>query len=254
MKLVTWNVNSLKARKEHVLRFLKETAPDVLMVQELKGLDFPHEEFLEAGYHTEAVTQKTYNGVAVFTKEPITVLHTALPGDESDEQSRFIEFETGCGLRCINIYLPNGNPRPGDKYDYKLRWMERLYVHLKALREQHIPFLIGGDFNVIPEGKDCHNPTLWSDDALFTLETRQAWRKLLHLGLTDALRACTSTAETYTFWDYQRGAWQKNHGIRIDHFLLSPSIADRLVNCYVDTAPRGWEKPSDHTPVILEIQ
>ena len=222
------------------------------MVQELKGLDFPAGEFKALGYETEAVTQKAYNGVAVFSKTPINVLHTELSGDKADEQARYIEFETG-GLRLINIYLPNGNPVDTDKFPYKLGWMERLFQHLKSLREDNIPFAIGGDFNVIPEDKDCYDPKKWEGDALFHPDTHKAFRKILYLGLTDALRAQNTAAFQYTYWDYQRGAWQNNHGIRIDHFLLSPELADKMTGCTIDAAPRSWEKPSDHTPIILDI-
>ena len=253
MKIVSWNVNSIKARGEHVQRYLKEYAPDVLMVQELKGLDFPSETFQKLGYHTHAVTQKAYNGVAMFSKTPIETINTALPGDKSDEQARFIEANIN-GIRLIDIYLPNGNPAPGPKYEYKLAWMERLYVHLKSLLDQDIQFIIGGDFNVIPEGKDCHSPKDWEGDALYRPETHKAFRKLLNLGLTDAFRVHNNLAEQYTFWDYQAGAWQRNNGIRIDHFLLSPLYADRLSRCVVNKEPRGWEKPSDHTPIELEIE
>ncbi|MEM7680230.1 MAG: exodeoxyribonuclease III [Pseudomonadota bacterium] len=252
MKIVSWNVNSIKARLDHVKSYLRDEKPDVLMVQELKGLEFPAAEFEALDYQTAAVPQKAYNGVAVFSKKPITTIHDALPGDDKDEQARYIEFEVD-GLRLINIYAPNGNPTPGDKYDYKLAWMERLYRRLSELRASNTNFAIGGDFNVIPEAKDCHDPKAWADDALFKLETRQAYRKLINLGLTDAYRTQDNRAEQYTFWDYQRGAWQQNHGIRIDHFLLSPSVTDRLKACRIDREPRGLSKPSDHTPIFIEL-
>jgi len=252
MKIASWNVNSIKARRGHVEKYLSDSEIDVLMVQELKGETFPHKEFKALGWNTEAVTQKAYNGVAVFSKEPITVILDRLPGDESDEQARYIEFETG-GLRLIDIYLPNGNPIDTDKFTYKLSWMNRLYERLKVLREDSIPFAIGGDFNVIPEDKDCYDPQAWENDALAQPESRAAFRKLLNLGLTEAFRALNTNAGQYTFWDYQAGAWQKDNGIRIDHFLLSPELADRLISCTIDKAPRALEKPSDHTPIILEI-
>jgi len=250
MKIVTWNVNSIKARLDHVKKFLTETQPDVLMVQELKGTEFPEGQF--DGYETAHVAQKAYNGVAVFSKTPIEVIASALPGDESDEQARYIEFETN-GMRLINIYLPNGNPVDTEKYDYKLAWMDRLYTRLKELRDQDIPFVIGGDFNVIPEAKDCHDPKAWEDDALFRLQTRHKFRAVLNLGLTEAFRVFDSRSERYSFWDYQAGARQRNNGIRIDHFLLSPEMADRAQGCMIDETPRDWDKPSDHTPVILEL-
>jgi exodeoxyribonuclease-3 len=252
MKITSWNVNSIKARAAHVARFLKETAPDVLMVQELKGENFPAEDFTALNYHTAAVTQKAYNGVAVFSKTPIEVILDKLPGDHTDEQARYLEFETG-GVRLINIYLPNGNPVDTDKFPYKLAWMDRLYARLKTLRDTGTEFIIGGDFNVIPEAVDCHAPSAWIQDALFRIETRSKFRALVNLGLTDAFRIRNHEAEQYTFWDYQAGAWQKNHGIRIDHFLLSPLMTDRLKNCTIDKSPREWDKPSDHTPIIVDI-
>jgi len=289
MKIVSWNVNSIKARGDHVARFLEESAPDVLMVQELKGLEFPAERFEALGYHTHAVCQKAYNGVAVFSKTPITVIAEALPGDDSDEQARFIDFETN-DMRLINIYLPNGNPvfsshlprhsgesrNPEDlkqpdprlrgddaggegdpclheKFTYKLNWMARLYNYLADLRGRNIPFAIGGDFNVIPQDKDCHAPKAWAGDALFRPQSWNKFRTLENLGLYDAFRIYNNGGGHYTFWDYQGGAWQNDKGIRIDHFLLSPELADRLTNCTIDTAPRGWDKPSDHTPIIVEI-
>lgn len=252
MKIASWNVNSIKARGEHVKRYLSESGPDVLMVQELKTPDFPAENFAATGYESAAVGQKTYNGVAVLSKTPVTVILDRLPGDPDDEQARYLEVETG-GMRMVCAYMPNGNPAPGPKYDYKLGWMARLYARLKTLRDEDTPFLIGGDFNVIPEEKDCHAPEDWKEDALFRLESRKAFRALLALGLTDAFRVFDTRAGQYTFWDYQAGAWPKNNGIRIDHFLLSPVIADRLAGCRIDAAPRGWDKPSDHTPIEIEV-
>lgn len=252
MKIVSWNVNSIKARLDHVKRYLEEEKPDVLMIQELKGLEFPSGEFDVIDYQSHAVGQKAYNGVAIISKYPIDVVLDHLPGDKTDEQARYIEADIN-GVRLINIYLPNGNPTPGDKYDYKLGWMERLYTRLKHLRDNDIPFIIGGDFNVIPKDKDCHSPKDWEGDALFRAETHAAFRTLINLGLTDAFRVHDTRAEQYTFWDYQAGAWQKNNGIRIDHFLLSPVMADRLNSCNINKTPRGWDKPSDHTPIEITI-
>lgn len=252
MKIVSWNVNSIKMRRDHVLRYISENAPDILMLQELKGLDFPHEDFNAAGYTCEAVPQKAYNGVAILSKHPITIIKNRLDGEDEDEQARYIEAEIN-GVRVINIYLPNGNPSPGEKFDYKLRWMARLYARLKDLRDQDIHFIIGGDFNVIPDEKDCKTPSEWKEDALFRIETRKAFRSLLNLGLTDAFRVFDTRPEQYSFWDYQRGAWQKNNGIRIDHFLLSALYTDRLTACRINKTPRGWDNPSDHTPIEIEI-
>jgi len=251
--ITSWNINSLKARRTHVDNYLRDPAPDILMVQELKGLDFPPaQDFQNLGYHTAAVPQKAYNGVAVFSKTPIEIINTRLPGDETDEQARYIEFETN-NMRLINVYCPNGNPVGTEKYTYKIAWMNRLKVRLKRLLDTNIPFIIGGDFNVIPEPKDCYDPNAWKDDALFRLETRQIYREILNLGLTEAFRTFNNAPEQYTFWDYQAGAWPKNNGIRIDHFLLSPCMADRLQNCTIDKKPRALEKPSDHTPITIEI-
>ena len=252
MKIASWNVNSIKARKDHVLKYLQDTDLDVLMVQELKGLEFPADDFKAAGYETAAVPQKAYNGVAVFSKTPITVINEKLPGDDTDDQARFIDFETN-GIRLINIYLPNGNPVGTEKFIYKLAWLERLRIHLKELKNKNIPFTIGGDFNVIPEDKDCYNPKAWEDDALFQPESKAAFHALKNIGLYDAFRIRNQKPHQFTFWDYQAGRWQKDEGIRIDHFLLSPEIADRLQNCWIDKEPRGWDKPSDHTPIIIEI-
>lgn len=251
MKLATWNVNSIKARTSHVQRWLERVQPDVLCLQELKGLEFPHDAF--AGYQIHAVGQKAYNGVAILSKAPFTVLSEKLAGDESDEQARYLEVEVG-GLRVINIYLPNGNPAPGDKFDYKLKWMDRLLVRLMELRAREIPFLVTGDFNVIPEARDCWDVKVWENDALYRLETRQRFRALLNIGLTDAFRALNQDSHQYTFWDYQAGCWPKDLGIRIDHFLLSPAVTDRLISCTIDKEPRGEESPSDHTPVVLTIK
>jgi exodeoxyribonuclease-3 len=252
MKIVTWNVNSIKMRTDNVIRWIGEHAPDVLMIQELKGTEFPHDIFKCAGYETIAETQKAYNGVAILSRHPFNIILNALPGDQTDEQARYLEADIS-GLRVINIYLPNGNPVGTDKFEYKLKWMERLYKRIETLRAAQTPFLIGGDFNVIPEPRDCHDPKAWADDALFRIETRRAFRKILNLGLTDAFRIFNQSAGQYSFWDYQAGAWEKNNGIRIDHFLLSPEIADRAQSCAIDSTPRGWDKPSDHVPVVLEI-
>lgn len=252
IKIASWNVNSIKARLSHVKNWLEANQPDILMLQELKGLDFPTGECESLGYASEYVSQKAYNGVAILSKAPVKVILDHLPGDKTDEQARYLEVERD-GLRLINIYLPNGNPAPGEKFDYKLGWMDRLYARLKTLRTEEVPFLIGGDFNVIPEARDCYDPKTWEKDALYRPETRRRFHSLLNLGLTDAFRVHNNAGEQYTFWDYQAGAWPKNHGLRIDHFLLSPPVTDRMESCTIDKIPRGEEKASDHTPLILEI-
>lgn len=250
MKLATWNVNSIKARTTHVQRWLAANQPDILCLQELKGLEFPHDAFPE--YKSHAIGQKAYNGVAILSRDPFDVVLDKLPGDDADEQARYLEIAVN-GVRVVNLYLPNGNPCPGEKFDYKLKWMERLYQRTVQLRNDDIPFLVTGDFNVIPEPRDCWDPAVWANDALFRIETRQAWRKFLNLGLTDAFRALNQKAHQYSFWDYQAGCWPKDLGIRIDHFLLSPRITDRLQSCTIDRIPRGEDSPSDHTAVILTL-
>jgi exodeoxyribonuclease III len=238
MKIATWNVNSIKARTAHAQRWLAANDPDVLCLQELKGLEFPQTEF--DTWNIKAVGQKAYNGVAILSKHEINVVLDKLPGDEADEQARYLEADIN-GVRVVNIYLPNGNPWPGEKFDYKLKWMERLYQRIVQLRKDEVPFLVTGDFNVIPEARDCWDPAAWANDALFRIETR------------DAFRALNQNDHQYTFWDYQAGCWPKDHGIRIDHFLLSPALTDRLVDCVIDKAPRGEDQPSDHTPVIVTL-
>lgn len=254
MIIASWNVNSITARLQHVLSWLKTQAPDVLLLQELKTIEdnFPHMEFSALGYHTAVFGQKSWNGVAILSKHPITDIQKGLPGDTSDEQARYIEATVN-DIRVASIYLPNGNPVDTDKYPYKLKWMDRLYTHVQTLLAQELPVVLGGDYNIIPEDKDCYNPKAWQEDALFRLESRQKFRKLIHLGLTDAFRVNNHDAHQYTFWDYQGGAWQNNAGIRIDHFLLSPQSADLLEECFIDTAPRGLEKASDHTPIVIKI-
>lgn len=248
-KIASWNVNSVKARLTHVQTYLETNRPDVLFLQELKGEALPD---ISPEYHAVYRGQKAYNGVAILSRTPVTLISNTLAGDESDEQARYLEADWN-GIRLINIYLPNGNPLGTEKFDYKINWMKRLFERLEELRAERIPLLIGGDFNVIPEDKDCYDPALWRNDALYHPDTIQQFRKLKNLGLTDALRAFNHDAETYTFWDYQAGAWPRNKGIRIDHFLTSPTITDRLINCTIDKTPRGWDTPSDHTPIVIEI-
>lgn len=255
LTVATWNVNSVRARLPNVEAWLKKNSPDVLLMQELKTTQdaFPFLEFEALGYKAAVAGQKSWNGVAILSKHPIKVERTRLPGDETDEQARYIEA-TVQGLRLACIYLPNGNPVDSEKYPYKLAWMERLIAHAKSLLREEVPFLLGGDFNVIPEPRDCHDPKVWEDDALFRLETRRKFRALLNLGLTDAFRAFNGKDHQYTFWDYQAAAWQRNAGIRIDHFLASPQAADRLEDCRIDAAPRGEDKASDHTPVVALLK
>jgi exodeoxyribonuclease-3 len=255
VKIATWNINSINARLPNVLRWLEEQSPDVVLLQELKCMTdkFPEEEIKNAGYHCAVYGQKSWNGVAILSRYPIGDVLTGLPGDEGDEQARYIEA-TVRDLRVASLYLPNGNPVDTEKYPYKLGWMDRLNARAKTLLAQDMPVVLGGDYNIIPEDRDCHDPALWAEDALFRLESRKKFRALVYQGFTDAFRACNDDSQEYSFWDYQAGAWQQNNGIRIDHLLLSPRAADRLESCTIDRIPRGWEKASDHTPVIVELK
>lgn len=255
MKIATWNVNSVKARTEHLIKWLGEFQPDVVCLQELKGVEetFPALEVKGAGYDFAVSGQKTYNGVAILSKLPIEVTETRLPGDETDEQARYIEAIIAGDVRVASIYLPNGNPLGTEKFDYKLAWMERLYAHAKGLLASEQPIVLAGDYNVIPEDGDCYSPKAFADDALFQPESRAAFRKTLNLGYTEAYRALHADVGQFSWWGYMAGGWPKDHGVRIDHHLLSPQAADRLVACDIDRTPRGWEKPSDHTPVWIEL-
>lgn len=255
LTIATWNVNSINARLPNVVDWLKAAAPDVILMQELKMTEdkFPAAAFEDLGYAAAVHGQKSWNGVAILSKHKIESVTKGLPGDEADEQARYIEATIG-GFRIASIYLPNGNPVESEKYPYKLKWMDRLRRHAQTLLTTEQPLVLGGDYNIIPEDRDCHDPKLWAEDALFRLESRRKFRALLNLGLTDAFRVNNDKAEQYTFWDYQAGCWPRNAGIRIDHFLLSPQAADLLEGCTIDSAPRGLEKASDHTPVLLKLR
>lgn len=257
MKIATFNINGVKARIETLLRWLETSAPDVALLQEIKSVDeaFPREAIEALGYQVETHGQKSFNGVAILSKLPLEDVRRGLPGDTADEQARWIEATVvgKTAVRLCGLYLPNGNPAPGPKYDYKLAWMERLEARAKELLALEEPFLMGGDYNVIPQDEDAAKPESWREDALARPETRAAFRRLLSLGLTEAFRAGTLGAGHYSFWDYQGGAWQRNNGIRIDHFLLSPECADLMVKCEIEAELRGREKPSDHVPVWITL-
>lgn len=254
IKIASWNVNSIRARLDHVIVWLKTHVPDVLLLQELKGTEFPSLAFREVGYESVAVTQKAYNGVAILSRDPIETISTTLAGDESDGHARFLEV-TIQGIRIVNVYLPNGNPVGSDNFAYKLAWMDRLSRQMSIWRDEDLPVLVGGDFNVIPEDIDCHKPSSWMHDALFQPEPRGRFRALLNLGYTDAFRSLhAGEGGHFTFWDYFRQAFKNNRGIRIDHFLLSPALASRMETCEIDKGPRCEEKPSDHAPIILELR
>jgi len=256
IRIATWNVNSVKARLPNVLSWLKSFAPDVVLLQEIKCIDdgFPRLEIEDAGYTVVTHGQKTYNGVAILAKSPIEDVLRGLPGGDGDEQARYIEGTVFGKVRVCCLYLPNGNPVGTEKFPYKLSWMERLRAQMaKAVLTDEIT-LFGGDYNVIPKDDDVYDPRAYKDDALMQPESRSAFRSMLHLGLTDALRAFNRAPYLYSYWDYQAGAWQKDHGLLIDHILASPQAADRLVASGIDKGPRGKEKASDHTPVWCELR
>ncbi len=261
MKIATWNINGVKARIDNLRQWLADSSPDIVCLQEIKSVDdmFPRLEIEALGYHVETHGQKGFNGVAILSKTKPDEVLRGLPGGESsdgqqDEQSRYIEgvFSIAGGVvRVASIYLPNGNPATDPiKYPYKLTWMERLRRHAAELLLLEEPLILAGDYNVIPEPHDCFDPAAWATDALFLPETRAAFRRLENMGLVDAVRTTTDAVKLYSFWDYQAGAWQKNNGIRIDHLLLSPEAADHLKSTAVEKHVRGWEKPSDHVPVV----
>jgi exodeoxyribonuclease III len=258
MRIATWNINGIKARIENLLQWLQTSGPDIVCLQEIKSVDedFPRLEIESLGYNVETHGQKGFNGVAILSKLKFDEVIRGLPGEAEDVQSRYIEGVFSVGGRAIrvaSIYLPNGNPLGTEKFPYKVRWMERLIAHATERLSLEEPLVLAGDYNIIPEPEDCFSPKAWEGDALYQPESRQAYRRLKALGLTDAIRSITDAPKTYTFWDYQAGAWQKNNGIRIDHILLSPEATNLLVSAEIEKTVRSWEKPSDHVPVIVEL-
>ena len=257
MKIATFNINGIRARAAALCDWLDEAAPDVALLQEIKSVDegFPSDLFEERGYNVATHGQKSFNGVAILSKLPLEDITRGLPGDPEDEQARWIEA-TVIGkqaLRICGLYLPNGNPAPGPKYDYKLNWMERLYERANELIQDQMPALMAGDYNIIQQAEDAARPEAWTKDALFLPQSRTAFRKIVNLGFTDAFRARQNGAGHYSFWDYQAGAWNRNDGILIDHILLTPAAADLLQDCKIDHEIRGREKPSDHVPVWVKL-
>jgi exodeoxyribonuclease-3 len=251
MKIVTWNVNSIKVRVPHVCDYLRAHAPDVVLLQETKITDekFPALEIEDLGYNVALHGQKTYNGVAILSKHPMEDVSRGLPGFPEDEQSRYIEA-TIEGLRIGSLYLPNGNPLGTEKFDYKLKWMGHLRDHARAMLQDDLDFALGGDWNIAPEDQDLYDPGAFLDDAISQSESRALWREINYLGLTESFRALhPDLPEAWSYFDYQRGAWEKKHGIRIDHILLSPRVADRLTEAGIDRDERGRKQPSDHVPV-----
>ena len=254
MKIATWNVNSIKVRLPHVLAWLESARPDALCLQEIKCAteDFPMLELKGLGYHAAVSGQKTYNGVALLTREPARDVTVGLPGDDGDTHARYIEATVG-DVRVASIYLPNGNPTDTDKFPYKLAWMKRLAARARELLAGEQPVVLAGDYNVCPTDADVYDPEGWRDDALCRPESRAAFRSLLHQGYTDAFRVFHTEPHRYSFWDYQAGRWMRDEGLRIDHLLLSPQATDRLAAADIDKAPRGRDKASDHTPVWCEL-
>ncbi|MEM8537477.1 MAG: exodeoxyribonuclease III [Pseudomonadota bacterium] len=264
MKIATFNINGIKARMEALSAWLDDAQPDVAVLQEIKSVDenFPSDVFEDKGYNVETHGQKGFNGVAILSKLPLEDVTRGLPGGVGagrdgvdDEEARYIEATVvgDKAVRICGIYLPNGNPAPGPKYDYKLRWMERLQARAQALLDDETPALICGDYNIIPQAEDAKRPDAWREDALFRPESRAAFRRIVNLGFTEAFRARQTGEGHYSFWDYQAGAWDRNDGIRIDHFLLTPQCADLMQNCWIEADVRGREKPSDHVPVWVDL-
>ena len=257
VKIASFNINGIKARANALMTWLRDAQPDVALLQEIKSVseNFPSDMFQDLGYNVAVNGQKSFNGVAILSKLPIEDIVTRLPGDSEDDQARWLEVTIvgNQAIRMCNLYLPNGNPTPGPKYDYKLSWMRRLHEKAKELIDSEIPAFMAGDYNIIPQAEDAANIGAWEQDALFLPESRTEFRRILNLGFTDAFRAKHNGSGHYSFWDYQAAAWDRDDGIRIDHFLLTPQCADLLKNCQIDKHIRSKEKPSDHVPIWIEL-
>jgi len=257
MRIASFNINGVKARLPALCGWLREAAPDVALLQEIKSTDeaFPRDEIEALGYAVETHGQKGFNGVAILSKLPLEDVCRGLPGDDDDSQARWIEASVigARAVRVAGLYVPNGNPAPGPKFDYKLGWMARLHARAADLLTSEEPVVMAGDYNVIPQREDAARPEAWAGDALFLPDTRAAFRRIVHLGYTDALRAVAAGPGHYTFWDYQGGAWERGNGIRIDHALLSPQAADLLADVRIEAELRGREKPSDHVPLWVDL-
>jgi exodeoxyribonuclease-3 len=258
MKIASFNINGIKARIDALSDWLAEAQPDVALLQEIKSQDetFPRGHFEDMGYVVETHGQKSFNGVAILSKLPLEDVTRGLPGDDADDHARWIEATVmgeKTAVRLCGLYLPNGNPAPGPKYDYKLDWMKRLHDRATQLLAAEEPALMAGDYNIIPQDEDAKRPEAWREDALARPESRAAFRRIVNLGYTDAFRACHQGPGHYTFWDYQAGAWNRDDGIRIDHFLLTPQAADLLTDCQIDKDIRAREKPSDHVPIWITL-
>ena len=256
-KIVSWNVNSVRVRLPHLLELINSTSPDVILLQETKTEDatFPRKEIEDAGYQVIIHGQKSYNGVAILSKLPLELVLNYLPGNEIDTQARYLEAKILIEkpISVSTIYLPNGNPVDTDKFSYKLDWMDRLYAHIKKKIDNCETFLLGGDYNIIPTHEDAVDISKWHKDALHHPESLKRFRSLMNLGLTDALKTFNSKPFEFTYWDYSRGSWEKDNGLRIDHLLTSPFATDRLIDCQIEKRFRSLERPSDHVPIWCEI-
>lgn len=256
--VASWNVNSIKSRLQHLLPWLAEAKPDIVLLQETKVVDdaFPRMEIEDAGYNILIHGQKTYNGVAILSRFPLEEAQRGLPGENSDEQARYIEALVslkGSALRVASVYVPNGSEVGSDKYAYKQRFYDRLYTHLEGLLDYEEMTVIGGDYNIAPDAIDVHDPKAWDDTVLFHPDMRRTLKSLHRLGWYDSFRMKNPTEAAYSWWDYRAGAYDRNNGLRIDHLLLSPQASDKLENAWIDEAPRRLEKPSDHTPVLVSL-
>ena len=257
MIISSWNVNSVRARIENIKNYLKKYKPDILMMQEIKteNINFPYDDFSNLNYESHVFGQKSYNGVAIISKNKLKNIRFDLIKDKLN-QSRIIsadaEFKNK-NIQLINIYIPNGNPIDTEKYQYKKKWLDDLIRQLKSCIKKNPNIILGGDFNIIPSSEDVYNAKSFENDALFRLEIRKRLREMINLGFNDVYRFFNKTKEGYTFWDYMRGAWQKNNGMRIDHFLVSNSLIDKIKSININKDPRGREKPSDHTPIEIKL-
>tara|TARA_B100000965_G_C19405871_1_gene675382 strand:+ start:107 stop:886 length:780 start_codon:yes stop_codon:yes gene_type:complete len=256
MKFASWNINSIKMREATLSNWIINNDIDAIAIQEIKceNENFPFENFKKIGFNCEVLGQKSYNGVAILSKYPINVRETKLPNlNEESPQSRYLEVEINDFI-FSSIYLPNGNPLNSDKYDYKIKWLNSFISHAKNLLKLEIPIILCGDYNVIPEDMDCWDPRVWKSDALGIDQVRDLFRSFKNDGYYDAFRSKNVNDVKWTFWDYQNGSWSKDHGIRIDHFILSPNAVDKLIDCDIDKEPRGKNKPSDHVPIWCELE
>ena len=257
MLISSWNVNSVRARILNIKEYLKKFSPDILMIQEIKTEDknYPYDEIKSLNYNSYVFGQKAYNGVAILSKEKISNLKNDIINDKK-KQSRIIKAEFNFkkkNIQLINIYTPNGNPVDTEKYDYKLYWLDSFIKNLKLLSKKNENIIIGGDFNIIPSAEDVHDPKGYENDALYRLEVRKKLREIINIGFNDSYRYIHPDKEGYTFWDYTSGAWQKNNGMRIDHFLVSNSLINNVKDVKINKFPRGRQKPSDHTPIEIEL-